>query len=153
VLALGAARQRIDSRAGDREVRLMITERQLDWTRFDVEEITLETASAAREAVLCVRDDGLELAEVGRRAERPTRRHTWTAVQAGTRLAGQLMAATPGTPVGPLADGDTWRVVVVRARLVPDEHDPTTWAHARAEVAAEMLTRRLAGKVRFHADL
>jgi hypothetical protein len=153
VNVLRAARVRADGSANARDVRELIAERRLDWTRVVVDDVVVGTASAAREVMLCVRDDGLALAEVAARAGTSVGHHECTAAEAGSVVAPLLLAATIGVPLGPVADGERWKVFVLRARHVPDDADPEVWARATEAVVADRLSRHLVGRVTHHADV
>lgn len=150
---LRAARVRADGSANARDVRELIEERRLDWTRVVVDDVVVGTASAAREVMLCVRDDGLTLAEVAARAGTSVSHHECTAAEAGSGVAPLLLAATIGVPLGPVADGERWKVLVLRARHVPDDADPEVWARATDAVVADRLSRHLVGRVTHHAHV
>lgn len=153
VSMLRAARVRADGSASARDVRELIAERRLDWTRVVVDDVVVGTPSAAREVMLCVRDDGLALAEVAARAGTAVGHHECTAAEAGSVVAPLLLAATIGVPVGPVVDGDRWKVLVLRARHVPDDADPEVWARATDAVVADRLSRHLVGRVTHHAHV
>ncbi len=153
VLDWTGARQRAFEGADPRHVRELLAERRLDWTQLEFDELVLSSATAAREAVMCVRADGLDLAAVGALAEVPVRTRSCTAEEAGEASAPHLLAAEPGAALGPIEEAGAWRVLVLRERLVPNADDPAVWARARAQVVSEQLHRRLAGKVRFHAPI
>jgi len=154
VLSLREARVRAFSEADDRRIRELFAERRLDWTRLDFEELALASESAAKEAVLCIRDDGLDLATVAERVGVSPASMSCTAADAGPAAAPLLLAATPGQPLGPIVgEGGGWRVLVLRARRVPEMSDAEFWNRARDEVVAERLNRHLAGKVRRHVEI
>jgi hypothetical protein len=121
----------------------------VDWTEFDYDELILPTESSAREAALCVRVDGSDLAAVGELAGAVPHRHQHTSSTAGPTGA-FLVGAVVGEAVGPIESSDGWRVAVLRDRRPPDSDDASTRARARDEVLERSLGRRLAGRVIWH---
>jgi hypothetical protein len=137
------ARTEVDARA----VRETVAEHRLDWTVLVYDELIVPTEPAAREAVLCVSEDRMDLAAVGLIAGAP--------VHQGRRIAAQganphLLAGETGAPLGPIFGADGWRVLVVRERRTPALDDPDTYARARELALERILDRRLAGRVRWH---
>jgi hypothetical protein len=142
---LELARREVD----EQEVLAVIQANLVDWTEFDYDEVVLPTASSAKEAALCVRLDGSDLASVGELAGTATHRHQHTIETAGPAGA-FLVGAVVGEALGPIESAEGWRVAVLRDRRVPDPDDASTRARAREQVLERSLGRRLAGRVTWH---
>jgi hypothetical protein len=151
--ALDAARRAAPGLADQREVRETITERALDWTVLQYDELVVSSPSAAREALLCVRDDGLDLAEVGERCGRPVNARAGSVAELPTGASQALLAGMLGQPAGPVAVDEGWQVLVLRSRVVPDPDDPAVISAATDVVVRDQLARQLAGRVVIHAAL
>jgi len=125
----------------------------LGWLSFETEELTSPSEDAAREARLCVREDGATLAEVA--GELRTKLFERTRVFADTdaELASRLAAASPGELVGPLASDDGYLLARLRAKRPPSVDDPLVVERARTELVAETIARNAAGRVTWYVAL
>jgi hypothetical protein len=132
----------------DRHVSRVLRQRELDWTTFELEELALDSEQAAREALLCSRDDGLEIGELeARTAARRVRRQARASSLPPTVAAGLFSAKAAGGPLGPFAAGPEWRVVWLRSSQRPTEADPAWRREAAQQVLRERLDRELAGRL------
>ncbi len=154
VVELIGARRRVehDAVAGE-AVPDRVRANALGWLAFETEELTSASEDAAREARLCVREDGATLEEVA--VELGTRLVERTRVFAETEseLASRLAAASPGELVGPLTTDDGYLLARLRAKRPPSADDPLVVARARAELVAETIARHAAGRVTWHVAL
>jgi len=149
VLRLRGQLERARTELDARTVRETIAEHSLDWTVLVYDELVVQTEQAAREAMLCVGEDGMDLEAVGGLVGAQVHRHRHVAAEAA--VAGpHLLAATPGAALGPVSGADGWRMLVLRERRAPTADDPATWARARELALEQILDRRLAGRVRWH---
>jgi hypothetical protein len=133
----------------EHEMIAVIHANLVDWTTFDYDEIVLPTSASAKEAALCVRLDGSDLASVGELAGATLRHQRHTAETAGPAEA-FLVGAVVGEAMGPIESPEGWRVAVLRDRRAPDPDDASVRARARDEVIERSLGRRLAGRVTWH---
>jgi hypothetical protein len=148
-LALAAAHERVEAR----EVEGALAQKRIDWTELEFAELVVSTEPAAREAMLCVSEDGVELAAAGELAGGRYRERRCLASEAVPALRARLLAGEPGTPIGPVPGPEGWSVVVLERRHPPTADDGGVWDRARRLVVAERLERRLAGRVRWHVEL
>lgn len=127
---------------------------RMDWLRFDYVELGFDGDDAAREAAMCLREDGLEVGDVARTAGAALTERSLLLGAADRSVASLLVAAQPGDVLGPMpAEGATSRLLVVASRLPPTGDDPALVARARQELVAAALEPLLAGMVRWHAPL
>jgi hypothetical protein len=111
--------------------RILTTERlaralaaaRLSLTRIDVERIELESQDAAREAHLCVREDGLTLEEVAREARYPFERLNLVAEDLPEDERQRLLCATIGVVQEPARVGEVFRVDQVTRKTDPELAD------------------------------
>jgi hypothetical protein len=154
VVELETARRRLEHEAvaGD-AVPERVRANALGWLSFETEELTSPSEDAAREARLCVREDGATLAEVA--GELRTKLFERTRVFADTdaELASRLAAASPGELVGPLASDDGYLLARLRAKRPPSVDDPLVVERARTELVAETIARNAAGRVTWYVAL
>jgi hypothetical protein len=146
VLRLRGQLDRARTEIAAETVREAIAEHLLDWTVLVYDELVLPTEQAAREAALCLGEDGMDLEEVGRLAGAPPLRCRVSAQDADPRL----LAGSPGAPLGPVSSVRGWQVIVLRERRAPSPDEPQTRERARELALRRVLDRRLAGRVLWH---
>lgn len=131
-----------------------LDEHRLGWLRFRCLELRFTDENVGREAVLCLREDGLKPEAVARLAGAGLRAVTIDLEHADRSLAPLLVAARRGDVVGPLpGDGGTSRLLVVSERIPPLPDDPGVLERARAEIVRAALEPLVAGTVRWHDAL
>jgi hypothetical protein len=108
---------------------------------LDVDAITFANEHAAREAVLCVREDGLSIHDVGVLSRHPVRRERFVVEDLPPDLAALWGAATIGQMLGPRADDGRFEVSMVVARTVPTLDDGQIAVRLRQR-AIDMATAR-----------
>jgi len=126
---------------------------RLEWLRVEGELLTVGTLDAAREAALCVREDGRRLAEVAADAgTAATPLHVY-ADDVETELSSALVGALAGELVGPVAYGDGYALVLVRSKTPPTVGDPEVRRRAEARIAERAVARALREHVEWHDHL
>jgi hypothetical protein len=97
---------------------------RLPLTQFAVEIVELESADAAREALLCVRNDGLSMAEVANEGRYPYRCTDVLLEDVREEAQQTLLSARPGSVLDPIARGDGFQLWRVMEKKDPDPDDP-----------------------------
>lgn len=151
VLQLRAALGALGADLADGEVDDVLAEKALEWTELQYAELSLATPQAAREAIMCLSQDGLGLAEVAALAGTVVNRHACLAGEVSAPLSPHLLSGQPGQPLGPVRDGERWSVVVLDQRRAPSADDDGARGKAREVALSRKLERRLAGRARWHA--
>ena len=126
-----------------------VARHRLEWTRVDLERVSFDTADAAREAICCVRDDGLTLTDVAiesRRAVRDTR-DLLERIEPEVRDA--VLSASVDQVVGPVTVGPRYEVVCVVDKRPADLADPLVRERAEAAVIEQMVARAVLMHVRW----
>ena len=96
---------------------------RLPLTQLHIDSLELESEAAAREACLCVRDDGETLADVASRSGYTTKReHIWVE-DAGRDLPPQASFASDGELIGPIHVENRFKVCQVVRRVEPSLAD------------------------------
>lgn len=103
-----------------REFRSM----RLPLTQFAAEIIELETDDAAREALLCVRNDGLSMAEVANESRYPYRRTEVLLEDLPEDSQQEFVSARPGSVLDPIPRGDSFQLWRVLEKKEPNPDDP-----------------------------
>jgi len=110
--------------AGADSLQQMIEAHRLDWVLVELDAITFNDEGAAREAILCVREDGLSIQDVGALSRRPVVRQT-DAMDCGAACLAVAPAAKTPSPGKDVKAGE-YRTVRPgparsgRVRLKPD---------------------------------
>lgn len=149
VLRVHAAHARLVARAAAGErLRERLRERRLDMTRVLFDEVRLHSREAAREALLCLRVDGMALSQVAVRANVGCLPREAELAELPVHVRAAMASARPGDHVGPLPDdGESWHISVVRQRHAPALEDPRVRRRLVRDVASRELARRTAGRV------
>jgi hypothetical protein len=137
----------------ERAIRDQLSAHQLEWTRVGARVLALSTLDAAREAALCVRVDGLDLAEVGALTHGTVEEWDRYVEETPPELQGALGGAKPGEILGPYPFGDRVGLVVVTAKRLPDENDAAIRARASTAILAAAVTHEVTNRVRWHETL
>jgi len=130
-------------------VAAVVREHELEWTTFDVEVVTVNSESAAREVVLCARDDGSGSREIALQAHARYASERVCAEILEPSVAASLQTTAIGGIVGPVARNDGWSVMWLRSRHRPSRTDPETRRRATQHIVRELLDRRLAANLRW----
>jgi hypothetical protein len=154
-LAAGeAALERLAERvASPQAIDERIRARQTDWLAVGFRALTVGAEPAAREALLCVRDDGMALEEVADLAAAPLSREQSLLADAPPALREHLLSASPGEPIGPLERDGAVALLIVDDKRAPGADDPEVVRRARDELLARTLQREVTTRVRWHDRL
>ncbi|MDQ6938852.1 MAG: hypothetical protein M3119_01705, partial [Verrucomicrobiota bacterium] len=113
---------------------------RLPLTRFAVEVIELESRDAAREAFMCVRDDGMSMEEVAREGRYPFRRMELLLENIPDDMQQRFLSLTPGSLLEPTARDDGF----VLTRLLQKSEPKLEDAAVRERVDQRILSRHFA---------
>ena len=142
-----------DEIAGEEAMERMLRRHRLDWQSYHFREATFAREPAAREAALCVRQDGMSLEEAAGLAGVGVSEQTKRLDEVEKEMNGVLLATSPGELAGPYAVHESFVLVEVLERSQPDPGDPQVLELARTELVADALERHLVGKVHWHVDV
>jgi len=126
-----------------------IERERLAWMVFEFVESHWSSESAAREAVACVREDGLSLEDVARDAGAATVARAAVLGDLGADMRDALVAAAPGEVVGPVAQASHWVVLAVRAKRSPTLAEPLVRRAAERDTESRAVAPLLAAHVRW----
>jgi hypothetical protein len=128
----------------------LLEARRADWIRVDCRTLVLPSEAAAREAALCVRDDGMALAEVAAQAGVETREHALYLEDAEGELGGALLSARTGELLGPIPLGDRFALVLVDGKVDPALDDPEILRRAQEAARRRAIEREVVNRVTWH---
>ena len=118
-----------------REVR----KHQMDWVRLDCESVAFPDLPQAREAALCIREDGLSITEVAASAHLEVVAAQVYVDDIEASLRPLFLSAIPGDVIGPAVGEEGATVFHVLSKRMPAESDPAL----RERAAGRLLARAL----------
>jgi hypothetical protein len=107
---------------------------RLPLTRFEMETIELDSLDAAREALLCVREDGMSMEEVAAAGRYPYRRPEVFLEEIPDDLQQKFLSVQPGEILDPIARGDGFHICRVIGKAEPDLDDPVVTKRAEDRI-------------------
>jgi hypothetical protein len=133
--------------ARQRELRTL----RLRLTRFGVEMIQLESRDAAKEALFCVREDGMSMEEVATEGGYPYQRGDFLLEDLPVDLQPKYLSASAGDLLEPVPHGDGFELCRIIEKIEPEADDPGVQSrvdqrlldHDFSELAAKYTRRRL----------
>ena len=125
---------------------------QMEWIRVDCRAIGFPQEGAAREAALCLREDGLDLEEVAGEADVPIEEVVFYLDQLDPEQHSRFLGAAVDDIIGPVAGPEAHTVYQVLAKVMPSVGDPEIVRRAEEAVLARLLASEVNRRVRWHAD-
>lgn len=120
---------------------------RLEWIRLDCRVILFPTEALAREAVLCVREDGMGVDEVAESAHAQVHEMRFYLGELDPDLQPRLLAALPQELVGPAPFEEQFALFLVLDKVLPDERAPELRREierrATARAVADQVSRRV----------
>lgn len=97
---------------------------RLQLTRFETELIELESRDAAKEALFCVREDGMSMEEVAAEGRYPYRCVSFLQEDIPDDLQQKFLSVTPGDVLEPIPHGESFELHRVAKKIEPQPDDP-----------------------------
>ncbi|HEY2124551.1 MAG TPA: hypothetical protein VGG94_03715 [Chthoniobacterales bacterium] len=97
---------------------------RLPLTRFEAEVIELESHDAAKEALFCVREDGMSMEEVANEGRYPYKVLSFLQEDIPEELQPRFLSVTVGEVLEPLPRGDAFELYRVTSKTEPHADDP-----------------------------
>lgn len=107
---------------------------RLPLTRFEVETIEFDSLDAAREALLCVRTDGMGMEEVAGEGRYPYRHAEILLEDVPEDLQQKFLSVTPGTVLEPITREVCFHLCRIVAKSEPDVDDPIVKSRAEDRI-------------------
>jgi hypothetical protein len=130
-----------------------ISDNQVGWTRMDLIRLTHRDEMVLREAALCVRLDGRELADVAADAKAELQETSVLLDDAELPLRTRLLAANPGDLIGPLAIRDGYQLVLLVRQVAPSLDEPMVRVRAEGALIKRALAAEVNRQVNWHERL
>ncbi|MGZ4967109.1 MAG: hypothetical protein ACXV97_08030 [Chthoniobacterales bacterium] len=137
--------QRLTTEARERE----LTSLRLPLTRFEVEMIELESRDAAREAFMCVRDDGMTMDEVAREGRYPFRRTELVLEQIADEMQQKFLSLTPGSLLEPMAREDGFLLTRLLQKKEPKLDDADVRKRVEERILARHFSDLCSGRIQW----
>jgi hypothetical protein len=128
-------------------VKAQIRSGQTDWTRLDCQCVSFPDEEAAREAALCVREDGRTLDEVAGDANRKMRREEIYIEETEPDSRDLFLGARKGELLGPVKSGEESLLYLVLEKVLPSEEDEVIVSRARETVVKRLVEREINDRV------
>jgi hypothetical protein len=109
----------LNKQAREHEVAAM----RLPLTRFELETMEVDSLDAAREALLCVRDDGMSMTEVAEEGRYPYRHTEILLEDLPEDLQQKFLSVSAGDILDPIARGDGFYICRVIEKAEPNTND------------------------------
>lgn len=111
----------LDPQARKRELAML----RIPLTRLEAEVIELESPDAAREALFCIREDGMSMEGVAAEGRYPYRRTAFLQEDVPSELQQKFLSVAVGDVLEPLARGDGFELYRITKKLEPQLDDPS----------------------------
>jgi hypothetical protein len=131
-------------------VQKLVILHHTDWLRIDCAWAGFGSEAAAREAALCVREDGEPLEEVALRSQTTVEPIRFYLEDVDTGLAASLLSAATGKLVGPLEFRGRPSLLIIREKVLPAVSDPEINAKAVELLVRREVERETAVRVEWH---
>ncbi len=120
-------------------------------TRFEVETIELDSLDAAREALLCAREDGMSMEEVATEGRYPYRHPNVLLEEIPEELQQKFLSVHPGDILDPIVHGDGFHLCRIVGKQEPDVDDPIVQERAENRILerhfADLTTRYIQWRI------
>ena len=118
-------------------------------TQFEAEVIELESDEAAKEALLCIRQDGMSMEEVAAEARYPYRRITFLHEIVPEELKQKFWSAAEGDVLDPLPRGEGFELYRIAKKIEPDPTNPDI----RQRIDEHLLERQFSALTSDHVEI
>lgn len=134
-------------------IKDQINSHRLDWTKLDCLQVLFPDEQMAREAALCVREDGKELAEVAAEAKTEVQEACFFLDQAVPEWRDHFLGAQKGELVGPLKSEEGFALFLVRDKIMASMEDPDVRQLAEQAVLERAIDHEVNNRVKWHSRL
>ena len=131
----------------DRALRMHRTE----WTQLDCQWVAFPQEEKAREAALCVREDGRNLGDVAQDAGAELRTERIALEEIEPELRDSFLGVRKGDMVGPVQRGEEFALYRVVDKILPSEKDPADVRRAEETILKLLVDREVNDRVKWAA--
>jgi hypothetical protein len=137
----------------DEAVAREVSAAHMDWIRLDCQALSFASEDAAREAALCLREDGIDLEELARDAHVEADELAFYLSDLDPDRRALFLSARVGEVVGPFTEDDLHTLYQVTAKVLPAPEDPDVAERAREAILARSLESEVNRRVSWHAGI
>lgn len=130
-------------------LRREISHHHLEWIRIDCKALGFSDEGRAREAALCIREDGMALDEVSADAHVPAFDSRFYLDELDTDLRPVFLAAKPVDLIGPIPFEGSYTLFRILDKVMPQELDVEIRRRAELSVVTRSLTDEVQRRVRW----
>jgi hypothetical protein len=130
-------------------IEASIARRRLDWIRFDCRYIWFPEERIAREAALCMAEDGLTLDEVAYDARSIVQRWDFYLDEIEADARPHVLAASAGEWVGPLKIMEGFPLFSILDKQAPATSDPRIRERAEKSIINSLIEKEMNGRVKW----
>jgi hypothetical protein len=138
-----------DAALTDRALATAVGRHLIEWTRIDLERLSFADADTAREAALCVREDGLSLSDVAVETGQAINDMRLLLEELEPELRDLVLSADVDSLVGPVEVGERHELAWVVGRSPARLDDPIVRARAERAVVEQVLAKAVLAHVRW----
>ncbi|MEO8350414.1 MAG: hypothetical protein ABI680_01710 [Chthoniobacteraceae bacterium] len=131
----------------------MLQSLRVPLTRFELEEVELESRDAAREALLCASEDGLPLAEIAEEGRYPYRRLEIVCEDLPEELQQKFLCAATDEILDPIERGDGFQLCRLLRKNEPTLADDEVGARVEKHLLERHFSELVARHVRWIMQL
>ena len=125
----------------------MLNALRIPLTRMELETIDLESRAAAREAYLCIREDGLPMADVAKSGRYPYRRAEIVCEDLAAESQRKILCAAPGEVLEPIERGDGFQLCRLIQKIEPTLSDAPTRVRIEQRILERHFSELAAGRI------
>jgi hypothetical protein len=126
-----------------------ISSRQMDWIRVHCRAIKFSDEAQAREAALCVREDGASLDDVGAAAHAAVFESRFYLDELEPELQTVFLAAHPVDLLGPIHSEESFTLYRVLSKELPSDQNSEVVGRAEASILSRVLADEFHRRVRW----
>ena len=138
-----------DALRTEQMLSLQVSRNRLDWMRVDLERLSFDDESAAREAVLCIKEDGLTMEDVAVDSHQSVRDTAEILERLEPELRDAVLSASIDEIIGPVQIADRYEVAMLVGKKPADLADSLVRARAEVAVVENLISKAMLSHVRW----
>jgi hypothetical protein len=124
-----------------------------EWVAIECVRVFFPNEAAAKEAALCVREDGEMLEDIAARSDAQVRKGRFYLESVEAGIADHLLSASASQLVGPLAHDGIFELTWIQNKIIPSENDAELRDKAEALMLQRAVEREVVERVRWNSPL
>jgi len=134
LVAEGAYQRRVSRILTEQAFQKELGSMHLNFTRFELEAVEVDSRDAAAEVVACVRNDGMEMSEVAEESRYPFHHSEVLLEDVPLEQQQRFLSVKAGTLFDPIPRSDAFEVWRVKTRTEPSLQDPVIRARLESRI-------------------